>query len=412
MVQTIGWRWAFLINLPLAVVVLVVSLRHVPETADPGAHRAASISPVPRWRARPGRPDVRADRCGRRLESRRVLVGLLGVAALVAFVAVERREATRCCRSRSSRRGSSVPPTWSRCWSTPHWARMFFLLVVQLQVVAGFDALAAGSALLPITIIMLLLSGSAGQLAERIGPRLADDAGTAAGRGRGTAAAPHRAGRLVRHRRTARRGHHRARTRPDRRATDRDGAGGARGPSRRHRQRGQQRGRPRRWAARGGGAPGCWSDCGGTTTPNRRPSTRGSTAPWSSAPSCSSAGGVLSPADHPLAAGRRARHEPAPPPGRMAPRPAAPAALRRGAPPLTQRSATAGRGRPRSVRAEPSRPPEYARTWPQDDDRESGGPMAEAGDSHRGPLPPRAATRRRRDGGGLGGTGTSASTAR
>ncbi len=30
MVQTIGWRWAFLINLPLAVAVLAVTLRHVP----------------------------------------------------------------------------------------------------------------------------------------------------------------------------------------------------------------------------------------------------------------------------------------------------------------------------------------------------------------------------------------------
>jgi len=34
-VETIGWRWVFLINLPLAVIALVITLRHVPETADP-----------------------------------------------------------------------------------------------------------------------------------------------------------------------------------------------------------------------------------------------------------------------------------------------------------------------------------------------------------------------------------------
>ena len=49
---------------------------------------------------------------------------------------------------------------------------LFFLLAVELQVVAGFGALAAGTALLPITIIMLFLSSAAGHLAERIGPRL------------------------------------------------------------------------------------------------------------------------------------------------------------------------------------------------------------------------------------------------
>ena len=49
---------------------------------------------------------------------------------------------------------------------------MFFLLVVQLQVVAGFSPLAAGTALLPVTVLMLLLSARAGALAQRIGPRL------------------------------------------------------------------------------------------------------------------------------------------------------------------------------------------------------------------------------------------------
>ncbi len=49
---------------------------------------------------------------------------------------------------------------------------LFFLLVVQLQVVAGFGPVAAGSALLPVTVIMLLLSSRSGALASRIGPRL------------------------------------------------------------------------------------------------------------------------------------------------------------------------------------------------------------------------------------------------
>ena len=49
---------------------------------------------------------------------------------------------------------------------------IFFLLVLTLQVASGFGPTAAGSALLPVTIVMLLLSERAGMLAQRIGPRI------------------------------------------------------------------------------------------------------------------------------------------------------------------------------------------------------------------------------------------------
>ena len=45
MVETIGWRWVFILNLPLAAVVLVAALRHVPETTDPAAPSAPSTWP-------------------------------------------------------------------------------------------------------------------------------------------------------------------------------------------------------------------------------------------------------------------------------------------------------------------------------------------------------------------------------
>src|SRR5690606_15339708 len=54
---------------------------------------------------------------------------------------------------------------------------LFFLFVLNLQVVVGFSPVAAGSALLPVTVLMLLLSARAGALAQRIGPRLPMTAG-------------------------------------------------------------------------------------------------------------------------------------------------------------------------------------------------------------------------------------------
>ncbi|HSC02580.1 MAG TPA: MFS transporter, partial [Solirubrobacteraceae bacterium] len=49
---------------------------------------------------------------------------------------------------------------------------VFFMLVLYLQEVAGYSALAAGFALLPSTVLMFLLSKRIGRLADRYGPRL------------------------------------------------------------------------------------------------------------------------------------------------------------------------------------------------------------------------------------------------
>jgi predicted MFS family arabinose efflux permease len=49
---------------------------------------------------------------------------------------------------------------------------LLFLLMPQLQANLGYSALAAGAALLPANVLMLVLSPAAGRLSARIGPRL------------------------------------------------------------------------------------------------------------------------------------------------------------------------------------------------------------------------------------------------
>ena len=130
---------------------------------------------------------------------------MLGVAGLAAFVVVERRSGTRWCRSGSSRPGSSRAANVVTFAVYAALGGVFFLLVLQLQVVAGFSPLAAGTALLPITLLLLLLSSRAGALSARIGPRLPMTAGplvAAAGLLLMLRIGP---GRLVPHRRAARR---------------------------------------------------------------------------------------------------------------------------------------------------------------------------------------------------------------
>src|SRR3954447_18646313 len=43
LVQSASWRWVFLINVPLAVAVVLVSRRHVPESRDPSASPSIDV---------------------------------------------------------------------------------------------------------------------------------------------------------------------------------------------------------------------------------------------------------------------------------------------------------------------------------------------------------------------------------
>jgi EmrB/QacA subfamily drug resistance transporter len=182
LVDAASWRWVFFINVPLAAAVITVAARHVPESRDEtagggrfdwsgaalGALGLAGIT-----YALIGAAEATAN------TTAVVAAGVAGAAALAAFVAVERRG-----------RQPMLPPELfaSRQFTAANLVTfavyaalggVFFFLVLELQIEAGFSALDAGSALLPITVIMLLLSERSGRLAARIGPRYQMTAGPA-----------------------------------------------------------------------------------------------------------------------------------------------------------------------------------------------------------------------------------------
>jgi EmrB/QacA subfamily drug resistance transporter len=167
-----GWRWAFLINVPLAVLVVAVTLRHVPESRDERASGsfdivgavlgALSLAAVTYALIAATEP------AGRGMA---VAVGIVGVALGAAFVITERRRANPMLPMDvfSSSQFTAVNVVTLAVYAA--LGGVFFLLLLQLQLVAGFSPVAAGTALLPVTVLMLLLSSRAGGLAQRIGPR-------------------------------------------------------------------------------------------------------------------------------------------------------------------------------------------------------------------------------------------------
>ncbi|MEU8825948.1 MFS transporter [Streptomyces sp. NPDC048636] len=168
-----GWRWVFFINVPMAALCVPVALRHVPETRDPAAH---------------GRFDVLGAALGALslalvtyaliaapaggVSPAVVVPAVLGVLLGVAFIAVERRrpEPMLPLSLFSSRQFSAVNGVTLCVYAA--FGGFFFLSVLDFQVVVGYSALEAGTALLPTTVLMLLLSARSGELGKRIGPRI------------------------------------------------------------------------------------------------------------------------------------------------------------------------------------------------------------------------------------------------
>ncbi|MEV6274820.1 MFS transporter [Nocardia sp. NPDC051832] len=165
LIDLVGWRSIFFLNVPLVLVVVLVTLRHVPESRDPSAVARLDV---------PGAVVVA-------LALGALTFGLIevnplliagGLLLLAAFVVIELRSDHPL-----------VPPALfrSRVFTVANLVTLavyaalggvFFLLVLELQLVAGYSPLMSGVATVPITLIMLVLSAPAGRWAQVHGARV------------------------------------------------------------------------------------------------------------------------------------------------------------------------------------------------------------------------------------------------
>jgi EmrB/QacA subfamily drug resistance transporter len=168
----LSWRWIFLINIPVAVVVLLLTARHVPESRDPEAARSFDVLGAVFGVLGLGGATYALIEAGAARTAYVVVAALVGLASLVLFVVFERRhhDALVPMHLFASRTFSVANVLTLLVYGA--LGVMTFFLVLQLQVVTGWSPLAAGLATLPLTLVMLALSSRAGALAARVGPRI------------------------------------------------------------------------------------------------------------------------------------------------------------------------------------------------------------------------------------------------
>jgi EmrB/QacA subfamily drug resistance transporter len=173
LLQLGSWRPIFLINLPVAAVTAWITWRHVPESRD------TSASGSPDWRGALASVAALAAITyaiivlpgGGVRSPAFAAAAVLAVASSAAFVVAERR----------GRHPMLPPAIFAPAQFRAANAITFvvngalggfaFVFIPALEIIAGYSPVVAGSALVPVTAVTLLLSGASGRLAQRIGPR-------------------------------------------------------------------------------------------------------------------------------------------------------------------------------------------------------------------------------------------------
>jgi EmrB/QacA subfamily drug resistance transporter len=166
------WRWIFLINVPVVVVLVVVTMRHVPESREntpaPMDWRGSALVLVALAASTYALTAIPiSSRALAPLAS--VCVAVVSAAALIRF---ERRTAAPMLPPAIFRSAPFIASNLVTFFAYGAFAAFSFIFTVALETISGYSPIKAGSTLLPITIIGLLFSGPSGKLSARIGPRL------------------------------------------------------------------------------------------------------------------------------------------------------------------------------------------------------------------------------------------------
>ncbi len=172
LIQHLSWRAAFFINVPLAIVVIAISLRWVPESRSSGQGKIDWAGAVTATASLTGLVFGFIESASLGWRNPLVLASLVvGVVAAVAFLFIEARVDSPMVPLRLFRTRAFSGANLLTLFLYAAIGIFFFLLPLDLIQVQGYSATAAGAAMLPFILLMFFFSRWSGGLVSRYGAR-------------------------------------------------------------------------------------------------------------------------------------------------------------------------------------------------------------------------------------------------
>jgi EmrB/QacA subfamily drug resistance transporter len=181
LIEHVSWRAVFLLNVPLAAIVVWLSMKHVDESRDPSRHGridwlGAALTVIGLSGLTYGLLELPVRGSGHLMTTGMIAIGAF---ALVSFVLVERVVANPMLPLGVFRSSAFTLTNTLTFLLYGALSTMLFIVPLVMIQVGGYSPTAAGAALLPFTIILFLMSRWAGGLVARVGHRLPLTAGPA-----------------------------------------------------------------------------------------------------------------------------------------------------------------------------------------------------------------------------------------
>ncbi len=170
LVEHFSWHWVFLINLPIAVIVICLTMWRVPESRNENASRTLDMWGALLAVAGLGLVTFALIEAGRGGVA--VGTGVVGLCTLIAFVIVEMRSAAPMISPRLFRSTDFNAANLLTFLLYAPLSGILFFLPLDLIQVQRYSPVQAGGALLPLILIVFVLSRWTGGLVARHGARL------------------------------------------------------------------------------------------------------------------------------------------------------------------------------------------------------------------------------------------------